>query len=172
VRRREIICSLGSVLTWPGAARAQQQTKISRIGYLGFGTAADYAPRVEALRAGLRELGYVEGKNVVIEFRFAERIEILRELAGELARSRVDIIFANTSTEGRAGATSDEHNRHRVRNPFGPCWHRPRGELGPTRRQYDRAGGRAIRPGHQAPGDFQGSAPARLTDGYGASACS
>jgi putative ABC transport system substrate-binding protein len=56
-------------------------------------------PRVEALRRGLRELGYVEGKNIVIEFRWAERIELLHELAGELARSNVDIIFATSSTE-------------------------------------------------------------------------
>jgi putative ABC transport system substrate-binding protein len=80
------------------AARAQS-AKIARIGYLGFGTAAGYAPRVEALRTGLRDLGYVEGKNIVIEFRFTERIELLQELAGELARSGVDIIFATSSTE-------------------------------------------------------------------------
>jgi ABC-type uncharacterized transport system substrate-binding protein len=65
---------------------------------LGFGTAVGYAHRVEALRTGLRDLGYVEGKNIV-EFRFAERIELLREAADELARSGVDIIFATSSTE-------------------------------------------------------------------------
>jgi putative ABC transport system substrate-binding protein len=66
---------------------------------LGFGTAVGYAHRVEALRTGLRDLGYVEGKNIVFEFRFAERIELLREAADELARSGVDIIFATSSTE-------------------------------------------------------------------------
>ena len=101
MRRREFITLLGGVAAvWPLAARAQQQpANIARIGYLGFGTAAASAPRVEALRAGLRELGYVEGKNIHIEFRWAERIELLHELAGELARSSVDIIFADSSTE-------------------------------------------------------------------------
>jgi putative ABC transport system substrate-binding protein len=99
VRRREFIGLLGGAMAWPLAARAQQQTKIARIGYLGFGTAAGYAPRVEALRTGLRDLGYVEGKNIVIEFRFADRIEHLQEQAAELARSGVNIIFATSSTE-------------------------------------------------------------------------
>ena len=99
MRRREFIGLLGSATAWPLAARAQQQTKFARIGYLGFGTPAGDAPRVEALRTGLRDLGYVEGKNIVIEFRRAERIELLHEMAGELARSGVDIIFATSSTE-------------------------------------------------------------------------
>jgi putative ABC transport system substrate-binding protein len=100
VRRRDFITLLGGAAAWPLAARAQQQpAKIARIGYLGFGTAAASAPRVEALRVGLRELGYIEGKNIHIEFRWAERIELLHELAGELARSSVDIIFADSSTE-------------------------------------------------------------------------
>ena len=50
----------------------QQSAKIARIGYLTFGTGAAAAPRVEAMRAGLRELGYVEGKNILIEFRWAD----------------------------------------------------------------------------------------------------
>jgi putative tryptophan/tyrosine transport system substrate-binding protein len=101
VKRREFMALLGgAAAAWPVAARAQQQpAKIARIGYLGFGTAAASAPRVEALRVGLRELGYIEGKNIHIEFRWAERIELLHELAGELARSSVDIIFADSSTE-------------------------------------------------------------------------
>jgi putative tryptophan/tyrosine transport system substrate-binding protein len=100
VKRREFITLLGgAAAAWPLVARAQQPAKIARIGYLGFGTAAGDAPRVEAMRTGLRELGYVEGKNILIEFRFAERIELLHELAAELARSGVDIIFATSSTE-------------------------------------------------------------------------
>jgi len=98
--RRALITMLGGAAAWPLAARAQQQSaKIARIGYLTFGTAAAAAPRVEAMRAGLRELGYVEGKNILIEFRWAERVELLHELAGELAHSNVDIIFATSSTE-------------------------------------------------------------------------
>src|SRR5438876_4775646 len=81
LRRWEFIALLSGMAAWPLAARAQQQpAKIARIGYLGFATAAGDAPRVEALRTGLRDLGYVEGKNIVIEFRVAERIELLQEL--------------------------------------------------------------------------------------------
>jgi putative ABC transport system substrate-binding protein len=99
--RRQFISLLGgAAVVWPVAARAQQQSaKIARIGYLTFGSAAAAAPRVEAMRAGLRELGYVEGKNILIEFRWAEHVELLHELAGELAHSNVDIIFATSSTE-------------------------------------------------------------------------
>ena len=84
MKRREFITLLGSAVTaWPLAARAQQQPiQIPRIGYLGFDTPAGSAPRVEALRAGLRELGYVEGKNILIEFRWAETVDQLRGLAG------------------------------------------------------------------------------------------
>ena len=60
------------ILTAPLAAEAQQQTeKVYRIGYLGSGSASTQAKRVESLRAGLRDLGYMEGKNIVIEFRLA-----------------------------------------------------------------------------------------------------
>jgi len=55
--------------------------------------------RVEALRAGLRDLGYLEGKNIVIDFRWAEVVDRLRELAAELVRENVDVIFATSSTE-------------------------------------------------------------------------
>jgi putative ABC transport system substrate-binding protein len=101
MRRREFITLIGGgAVAWPLAALAQQQSaKIARIGYLTFGTAAAAAPRVEAMRTGLRELGYVEGKNILIEFRWAERVELLHGLAGELVHSNVDIIFATSSTE-------------------------------------------------------------------------
>ncbi len=101
MRRREFITLLGmAAAVWPRSAHAQQQSaKIARIGYLTFGTATSSAPRVEAMRAGLRELGYVEGKNILIEFRWAERVELLHALANELVHSNVDIIFAASSTE-------------------------------------------------------------------------
>src|SRR6478609_6543614 len=89
MRRREFISVAGGVLSWPIAGRAQQPTKASRIGYLGLGTAADIADRVEALRAGLRDLGYVEGKDIVFEFRLTESMERLREHASELVGSNV-----------------------------------------------------------------------------------
>lgn len=94
--------ALGStaLLAWPLVARAQPQTKIARLGLLYFGVPS--AKRLEAFRAGLRDLGYVEGKNFVIELRSTETVEQLHEAAAELARLKVDVIFATSSTEVEA----------------------------------------------------------------------
>jgi putative ABC transport system substrate-binding protein len=99
MKRREFITLLGgaAAAAWPRTARAQRSTPV--IGFLGFGTAAASANRVEALRTGLRELGYVEGKTIAIEFRWAESPDELRERAAELVRMNVDVIFATSSTE-------------------------------------------------------------------------
>jgi putative ABC transport system substrate-binding protein len=76
-------------------APAQQTTKIPRIGFLFSFSSAVNADRIEAFRQGLRELGYMEGKNIVIEFRSAEgKRERLSELAAELARLKVDVIIS------------------------------------------------------------------------------
>jgi putative ABC transport system substrate-binding protein len=100
MRRRELIgFACTALLAWPLAAPAQQQTRIARLGFLGFGDPAPAATRVEALRGGLRDLGYVEGKNLVIEFRWSRTVEQMREAAAELARMKVDVIFASSSTE-------------------------------------------------------------------------
>jgi len=98
MKRREFITVPGGAATWPLAARAQQPAKVAQIGFLGPAPAATYLPRLEALRAGLRDLGYVEGKNIAIEFRWAERVEQLPEMAAELVRMKVDIILASSST--------------------------------------------------------------------------
>jgi ABC-type uncharacterized transport system substrate-binding protein len=100
IRRREFITVLGgAAAAWPLAARAQQSANVARIGFLRFGPASANAGRIEALRAGLRQLGYVEGKNIVIEFRWAETVDQLPELAAELVRMNADVIFAMSSTE-------------------------------------------------------------------------
>jgi len=99
MRRRDFIKGIaGSATSWSLAAHAQQPAKIARIGFLALGPAAAQSSRVKALRAGLRDLGYVEGKNIVIEFRWAETVEQLPELAAELVRMKVDVIFASSST--------------------------------------------------------------------------
>jgi putative ABC transport system substrate-binding protein len=82
---------------------AQPQGKVWRIGFLGSGSAAGYAKQVEALRAGLRELGYIEGKNVLIEFRWADSdYARLPELANELARLNVDVIVTHQTAGTKA----------------------------------------------------------------------
>ena len=102
MRRRDVITFLGGAaasVAWPLAARAQPPGKVARLGFLKFGSASAFAGRVEVLRAGLRDLGYVESQNLVIEFRWAETVDQLSELAAELVRMHVDIIFATSSTE-------------------------------------------------------------------------
>jgi putative ABC transport system substrate-binding protein len=100
MRRRDFITLVGGgAAAWPLGARAQQPAKVPRIGFLRVGSASANAVRVEALRAGLRQLGYVEGKSIVIEFRWAETVDRLPELAAELVGMNVDIIFAMSSTE-------------------------------------------------------------------------
>jgi len=85
---------LGSILLALGfPAEAQQPTKMARIGYLRAGDQVSMTYRTEAFRQGLKELGYIEGKNIVIEYRFAEARERL-PLARELVGLKVDIIFA------------------------------------------------------------------------------
>jgi len=84
------------------AAQAQLPAKIPRIGYLNATFASTSPARVEAFRQGLRELGYAEGKNIVIEFRHAEgKIERLPALAAELVRLKVDIIVSGGPTATR-----------------------------------------------------------------------
>jgi putative tryptophan/tyrosine transport system substrate-binding protein len=99
MRRREFITLLGgTAAAWPPAARAQQPAKVARIGYLSLGPASAWSSRVEALRVGLRDLGWIEGKNIVIEFRWADNVDQLPGLAAELVRMKVDVIFAPSST--------------------------------------------------------------------------
>jgi len=100
MKRRAFVTGLGAVLAAPRAAGAQQAEKVYRIGCLIYGSAAEYpASRVRALRIGLRDHGYVEGKNIDLVFRWAETTERLRELAADLVGLKVDVIFALSSTE-------------------------------------------------------------------------
>jgi putative tryptophan/tyrosine transport system substrate-binding protein len=102
MRRRDFIVVLGgaaaSSLLWLHEASGQQTSKVHRIGYLGLGPATS-AARVDAFLAGLRDLGYAEGKNLVIEFRWGDNPDQLRKLAGELVLSNVELIFGTSSTE-------------------------------------------------------------------------
>src|SRR5215213_10079429 len=83
----------------PMLARGQPAPKITRVGYLGLGTADASATRIAALRAGLNSLGYIEGKNIAIQFCLADTAEELQKCAAQLVEVNVDIIFATSSTE-------------------------------------------------------------------------
>jgi len=98
---RRTFCSM--LLALPFSAQAQQSKKIARIGFLSATSASSQSLRVEAFRQGLRELGYVEGKNIVIEWRFAEgKADRLRELVAELVRLKVDVIVTGGPPPTRA----------------------------------------------------------------------
>ncbi len=92
-----------AMLAIVGLGHAQQPTKVPRIGYLGFSSPSTIPTRIEAFRQGLRELGYVEGKNIFIEWRSAEgNADRLPSLAAELVRLKVDIIVTNGPYSTRA----------------------------------------------------------------------
>jgi len=101
------LCAM--LLTLSASAQAQQQTKIPRIGYLGGASLSAIPARIEAFQRGLRELGYVEGKNIVIEWRSAQgKPDRLPALAAELVHLKVDVIVTGGPTNTRAakGATT------------------------------------------------------------------
>src|SRR5262245_65016381 len=100
--RREFITLLGgAAAAWPMAAMAQQPGKVYRIGFLGPGSYAERERDIDALRMGLRRLGYEEGRNTVIEYRWAEgRYDRLPELTAELVKLNVDVLV----TAGTPGA--------------------------------------------------------------------
>jgi ABC-type uncharacterized transport system substrate-binding protein len=86
------------ILAAVSPAKAQQQGKVPRIGFLGLSSTSSDSIRIEAFRQGLRELGYVEGKSIIIEYRYAEgRLDRLPKLANELVRLNVDIIVARSA---------------------------------------------------------------------------
>ncbi len=96
----------GGLLAAPVAAEAQQPAKTPRIGVLGTGSASDTALRFEAFRQGLRERGWIEGQNIVLEYRWGDgRYDRLADLAADLVRLKVDVIFA----PGTAGAVAAQN---------------------------------------------------------------
>jgi putative ABC transport system substrate-binding protein len=97
MRRREFITLLGgAAAAWPFAARAQQPVKVPTIGFLGAGTPLVWTQWVAAFVQRLRELSWVEGRNVALEYRWAEgRDERFPEIAAEFVRLKVDVIVTS-----------------------------------------------------------------------------
>ena len=91
--RRDFIILLGGAAVWPLAARAQQPAKLLTIGFLGTGTSSGWSPWTTAFEHRLRELGWIEGRTIAIEYRWADgRTERFAEIATELVRLKVDVI--------------------------------------------------------------------------------
>jgi putative ABC transport system substrate-binding protein len=98
MRRREFITLLGMAAAWPLAARAQQLGKLPTIGFLGTTSAAAWSPWTAAFTQRLRELGWIEGRTIAIEYRWAEgRSERFAEIAAEFVRLKVDVILTGGS---------------------------------------------------------------------------
>src|SRR5262249_7231634 len=97
--RREFITLLGSAAAaWPLAARAQQPGKLPTIGFLVSGTPSSHGPWVAAFVQRLRELGWIEGRTVAIEYRWAEgRADRAAEIAAEFVRRNVDVIVTSAT---------------------------------------------------------------------------
>jgi hypothetical protein len=94
---KKVFClALGAMLfALCGSVDAQQARKIFRVGYLDVSTASGSVVLVDALRQELSKLGWIEGKNITIEYRFAEqKLERLPELAADLVRLKVDVLVA------------------------------------------------------------------------------
>jgi putative tryptophan/tyrosine transport system substrate-binding protein len=103
VKRQEFMGLLGSTaVTWPLTARAQQPT-MPVVGFLGSDSPDMYEDRLRAFRQGLKEIGYIEGENLAIEYRWAEgRNDRLSALAADLARRQVTVIAASTTPSALA----------------------------------------------------------------------
>ena len=139
MRRREFITLLGgAAAAWPLAARAQQPAKLPTIGFLGAATPSAWSQWVAAFVQRLRELGWIEGRTVAIEYRWAEgRSERFAEIAAEFVRLKVDVIVTagarQSSRQSRRHRSSRSSSRWRR-----PGRQRPGREPGATGRQRHR----------------------------------
>src|SRR5262245_17512412 len=99
MKRREFITLIGGAAAWPLAARAQQPTgKLPLIGFLGTNSASAQRQWTDAFLQRLRELGWIEGRTVAIEYRWADgRLERSAEILAELVRLKVDVIVTHSA---------------------------------------------------------------------------
>ncbi len=139
-------------------ADAQQQKKIPRIAFLGAASATSRASRLDAFRQGLWELGYVEGKNIIIEYRHAEgKFERLPELSAELAHLKVDIIVTQGSPAAEAARKTTSTIPIIMATGGDACWLGAGCEPRPAGRERHRIIQSRHRSGWETAGASQGS---------------
>ena len=116
MERRQLIALLAGTAAWPLVARAQQARKVWRVGVLvgsNFATEPDRAPIWNSFIEGLREHGYVEDQNIIIEPRYSNhRADRWPELASELVRLNVDLILVATTPAALAAKNAKQLNSH------------------------------------------------------------
>jgi hypothetical protein len=123
MKRREFFTLRGGVAAaWPLAARAQQPAKLPTIGFLGAGTLSAWSLWVASFVQRLRELGWIEGRTIAIEYRWAEgRSERFTEIGAEFVRLKVDVIVT-VGTAVPALKPSYIGHPHRLCGGGGPSW--------------------------------------------------
>ncbi len=162
--KKIILIALCSLLLAPrSAAVAQQPGKIFRIGFLDVSTASGSAVLWDAFRQELSKLGWIEGKNITIEYRFAEtKPERLAELAADLVRLKVDLIVVSSGTAGISGKESDYYHTHCDDERWGPRGRRSGCQSGAAGRQCHRVVEFSSRTEYQKARDTQGRGPEAL----------
>src|SRR6202048_3180147 len=111
----------GTAAAWPLTARGQQPA----VGFVSGGSPDTFAYLVSAFREGLSETGYVEGRNIAIEFRWAEgQYDRLPSLVADLVRRRVSVLAATTTPRGARGQGGDQLHSNRIRDGWrsGAAW--------------------------------------------------